>query len=69
MPPQEILGMVEEAAGTRSQSDLAGIIAWLIPSVYEDRKDKAFKTMEKKEKRLQEIDNVGRHDLAKHEYL
>ncbi|KAG6841176.1 hypothetical protein C0991_001101 [Blastosporella zonata] len=40
MRPQEILGMVEEAAGTR---------------MFEDRKDKAIKTMAKKEKRVQEI--------------
>lgn len=40
MRPQEILGMVEEAAGTR---------------MFEERKDKAKKTMSKKEKRVQEI--------------
>ena len=40
MRPQEILGMVEEAAGTR---------------MFEDRKDKARKTMGKKEKRVQEL--------------
>ncbi|KAJ7659921.1 condensin complex subunit SMC2 [Mycena rosella] len=40
MRPQEILGMVEEAAGTR---------------MFEDRKDKAIKTMSKKEKKVQEI--------------
>ena len=40
MRPQEILGMVEEAAGTR---------------MFEDRKDKAKKTMGKKEKRVHEI--------------
>jgi structural maintenance of chromosome 2 len=40
MRPQEILGMVEEAAGTR---------------MFEERKDKAQKTMTKKEKRVQEI--------------
>ncbi|KAF9466762.1 hypothetical protein BDZ94DRAFT_136374 [Collybia nuda] len=40
MRPQEILGMVEEAAGTR---------------MFEERKDKAQKTMAKKEKRVQEI--------------
>ncbi|KAF8907016.1 condensin complex subunit SMC2 [Gymnopilus junonius] len=40
MRPQEILGMVEEAAGTR---------------MFEDRKDKAKKTMGKKEKRVQEL--------------
>ncbi|KZT34133.1 condensin complex subunit SMC2 [Sistotremastrum suecicum HHB10207 ss-3] len=40
MRPQEILGMVEEAAGTR---------------MFEERKDKAKKTMDKKEKRVEEI--------------
>ncbi|KAL5522254.1 SMC2 [Sanghuangporus sanghuang] len=40
MRPQEILGMVEEAAGTR---------------MFEERKDKARKTMGKKEKRVDEI--------------
>ncbi|KAI0067407.1 condensin complex subunit SMC2 [Artomyces pyxidatus] len=40
MRPQEILGMVEEAAGTR---------------MFEERKDKAKKTMGKKEKRVEEI--------------
>ncbi|KAF8966105.1 condensin complex subunit SMC2 [Flammula alnicola] len=43
MRPQEILGMVEEAAGTR---------------MFEDRKDKAKKTMGKKEKRVQEIRDI-----------
>jgi structural maintenance of chromosome 2 len=40
MRPKEILGMVEEAAGTR---------------MFEERKDKAIKTMGKKEKRVDEI--------------
>jgi len=40
MHPQEILGTVEEAAGTR---------------MFEDRKDKAKRTMGKKEKRVAEI--------------
>src|SRR6266849_2381449 len=40
MRPKEILGMVEEAAGTR---------------MIEERKDKAKKTMGKKEKRVDEI--------------
>ena len=40
MRPQEILGMVEEAAGTR---------------MFEDKKDKARKTMGKKEKRVKDI--------------
>ncbi|KAJ3508145.1 hypothetical protein NLJ89_g5913 [Agrocybe chaxingu] len=43
MRPQEILGMVEEAAGTR---------------MFEDRKEKAKKTMSKKEKRMQEIKSI-----------
>ncbi|KZV87780.1 condensin complex subunit SMC2 [Exidia glandulosa HHB12029] len=40
MKPQEILGMVEEAAGTR---------------MFEERKDKAKKTMDKKQKKIDEI--------------
>jgi chromosome segregation ATPase len=40
MRPKEILGVVEEAAGTR---------------MFEERKDKAKKTMGKKEKRVDEI--------------
>ncbi|KAH9850422.1 condensin complex subunit SMC2 [Lenzites betulinus] len=40
MKPQEILGMVEEAAGTR---------------MFEERKEKALKTITKKEKRVQEL--------------
>ena len=40
MRPPEILGLIEEAAGTR---------------MYEERKDKAKKTMAKKEKRVEEI--------------
>ncbi|KAH9475267.1 Structural maintenance of chromosomes protein 2 [Psilocybe cubensis] len=43
MRPQEILGMVEEAAGTR---------------MFEERKDKAKKTMGKKEKRVEELQNI-----------
>ncbi|KAG9312704.1 condensin complex subunit SMC2 [Chiua virens] len=43
MRPQEILGMVEEAAGTR---------------MFEDRKDKAKKTMDKKDKRVQELNSI-----------
>lgn len=43
MRPQEILGMVEEAAGTR---------------MFEERKDKANKTMSKKEKRVDEITSL-----------
>lgn len=40
MKPVEILSMIEEAAGTR---------------MFEDRRDKAFKTMAKKEMKVQEI--------------
>ncbi|KAG9019839.1 Structural maintenance of chromosomes protein 2 [Tulasnella sp. 427] len=40
MRPQEILGLVEEAAGTR---------------MFEDRKEKAIRTMGKKEKKVEEI--------------
>ncbi|CAG7851116.1 Structural maintenance of chromosomes protein 2 Short=SMC protein 2; Short=SMC-2; AltName: Full=Chromosome assembly protein XCAP-E; AltName: Full=Chromosome-associated protein E [Serendipita indica DSM 11827] len=43
MRPPEILGLIEEAAGTR---------------MYEERKDKAKKTMTKKEKRVQEITSL-----------
>jgi structural maintenance of chromosome 2 len=44
MKPAEILGMVEEAAGTR---------------MFEERKDKAMKTMTKKDKKVEEIESVG----------
>ena len=44
MKPQEILGMVEEAAGTR---------------MFEERKDKALKTMTKKDKKVDEIKSVS----------
>ncbi|KAG8906895.1 Structural maintenance of chromosomes protein 2 [Tulasnella sp. 403] len=43
MRPQEILGLVEEAAGTR---------------MFEDRKDKAIRTMGKKEKKVEEITSL-----------
>jgi len=43
MRPPEILGLIEEAAGTR---------------MYEERKDKARKTMAKKEKRVAEISSL-----------
>ncbi|GJE94134.1 condensin complex subunit SMC2 [Phanerochaete sordida] len=43
MRPQEILGMIEEASGTR---------------MYEERKDKAKKTMGKKDKRVQELTSL-----------
>jgi structural maintenance of chromosome 2 len=43
MKPQEILGMIEEAAGT---------------SMFEERKEKAVKTMAKKDKKMEEIQDV-----------
>ena len=43
MKAAEILGMVEEAAGTR---------------MFEERKDKAMKTMTKKDKKVEEIESV-----------
>ena len=43
MRPQEVLGMVEEAAGTR---------------MFEEHKDKAKKTMGKKDKHVQEIKDI-----------
>ncbi|KAH7922255.1 condensin complex subunit SMC2 [Leucogyrophana mollusca] len=49
MRPQEILGMVEEAAGTR---------------MFEERKDKAKKTMDKKEKRVQEITSLLTEEIT-----
>lgn len=45
MKPQQILGMVEEAAGTR---------------LYEDRKEKAIKVMEKKDLKLAQSTMVKR---------
>lgn len=48
MRPQEILGMVEEAAGTR---------------MFEERKDKAKKTMNKKEKRVDEITSLLHEEI------
>jgi chromosome segregation ATPase len=44
MKPAEILAMIEEAAGTK---------------MFEDRKAKAFATMAKKEKKVDEINNVS----------
>lgn len=44
MKPAEILGMVEEAAGTR---------------MFEERKEKAVKTMAKKDKKVEEIESVS----------
>lgn len=43
MKPPEILGMIEEAAGTR---------------MYENKKQAAIKTMMKKEKKVEEINNI-----------
>ncbi|GLB42839.1 putative condensin complex subunit SMC2 [Lyophyllum shimeji] len=49
MRPQEILGMVEEAAGTR---------------MFEERKERALKTMAKKDKRVQEILSLLREEIT-----
>ncbi|KAF8346307.1 condensin complex subunit SMC2 [Amanita rubescens] len=49
MRPQEILGLVEEAAGTR---------------MFEERKDKAKKTMSKKEKRVEEITAILEEEIT-----
>ncbi|KAJ3556856.1 hypothetical protein NM688_g1793 [Phlebia brevispora] len=49
MRPQEILGMVEEAAGTR---------------MFEERKDKAKKTMGKKEKKVAEITTLLTEEIT-----
>ena len=49
MKPPEILGMIEEAAGT---------------SMFEDKKDKAQKTMEKKEKKMQEIQSLLNDEIT-----
>ncbi|KAJ9625119.1 Structural maintenance of chromosomes protein 2 [Taxawa tesnikishii (nom. ined.)] len=48
MKKEEILGMVEEAAGTR---------------MFEDRRDKAFRTMAKKEMKVQEIQELLRDEI------
>ncbi|KAI3527386.1 RecF/RecN/SMC N terminal domain-containing protein [Colletotrichum costaricense] len=48
MKPVEILAMIEEAAGTR---------------MFEDRRDKALKTMAKKEMKLQEITELLRDEI------
>lgn len=48
MKSVEILAMIEEAAGTR---------------MFEDRRDKAFKTMAKKEMKLQEITELLRDEI------
>ncbi|KAJ7083090.1 condensin complex subunit SMC2 [Mycena belliarum] len=49
MRPQEILGMVEEAAGTR---------------MFEERKDKAIKTMSKKDKKVQELTALRAEEIT-----
>ena len=46
MKPPEILGMLEEAAGTR---------------MYETKKDAALRTLEKKQVKVQEIEKVQVH--------
>jgi chromosome segregation ATPase len=43
MKPPEVLAMIEEAAGTR---------------MFEEKKDKALKTITKKDQKLQEITDV-----------
>jgi structural maintenance of chromosome 2 len=48
MKPIEILAMIEEAAGTR---------------MFEDRRDKAFKTMAKKEMKVQEITELLKDEI------
>lgn len=48
MKPQETLSMLEEAAGTR---------------MYEMKKEGALKTLEKKQMKVDEIDNVLRQDI------
>lgn len=48
MKPVEILAMIEEAAGTR---------------MFEDRRDKAFKTMAKKETKVQEITGLLKEEI------
>lgn len=48
MKPVEILSMIEEAAGTR---------------MFEDRRDKAFKTMAKKEMKVQEITSLLQEEI------
>ncbi|KAJ9114125.1 hypothetical protein QFC20_001641 [Naganishia adeliensis] len=48
MKPPEILGMVEEAAGTR---------------MFEDRKEKALKTIAKKDKKVEELNNLLQEEV------
>lgn len=49
MKPVEVLSMIEEAAGTR---------------MFEEKKEKAVKTMAKKESKLNEINSVGRFSFC-----
>lgn len=49
MKPPEILGLLEEAAGTK---------------MYEDKKKKALHTLEKKQLKVDEINKVGAHVKA-----
>ncbi|RUS34192.1 RecF/RecN/SMC [Jimgerdemannia flammicorona] len=49
MKPPEILGMIEEAAGTK---------------MFEDRKNKAFATMTKKEKKVEEIMTILSQEIV-----
>ncbi|KAG0132616.1 Structural maintenance of chromosomes protein 2 [Tuber indicum] len=48
MKPTEILSMIEEAAGTR---------------MFEDRRDKALKTMSKKDKKVEEINELLKEEI------
>ncbi|KAK9458146.1 P-loop containing nucleoside triphosphate hydrolase protein [Dipodascopsis uninucleata] len=48
MKPSEILAMIEEASGTR---------------MFEERRDKAFKTMAKKDKKVEEINGLLREEI------
>lgn len=50
MKPQEILSMIEEAAGTR---------------MFEDRKEKAFRTMNKKDMKVKEITAVSSRERCR----
>ncbi|KAJ1961421.1 Structural maintenance of chromosomes protein 2 [Dipsacomyces acuminosporus] len=49
MQPPEILAMIEEAAGTR---------------MFEERKDKALKTMSKKDKKIEEITSILNEEIT-----
>ncbi|PVV00023.1 hypothetical protein BB559_000229 [Furculomyces boomerangus] len=49
MQPKEILSMIEEAAGTR---------------MFEERKDKAIKTIAKKEKKIEEIQVILKEEIT-----